>query len=234
MGTATGAAAVTAPRGGTPSLPTESEVSPASSEASSSDEDPEYSPYRLTGNSSLLLVGDSERAPGLMGTKDCVDHTWPAEFSRWQLLVARAVTPVLHRVSAREGFTKTPVPEWAVKWISLQVAWMAQYLPCANTSLFLDFVELATEAALNRADVHSLLMGRLHDLLRAYDGGHLLSAVTLYAKMAKEFRVMLGEPFANTIVQDFHLTDTPILFTENAIHNKEFRMKLTEYMFEKY
>ena len=58
--------------------------------------------------------------------------------------------------------------------------------------------------------------------------------MTLYAKMAKEFRVMLGEPFANTIVQDFHLTDTPILFTENAIHNKEFRMKLTEYMFEKY
>ena len=28
--------------------------------------------------------------------------------------------------------------------------------------------------------------------------------------------------------------DTPVLFTENAIHNKEQRMKLTEYMFEKY
>lgn len=28
--------------------------------------------------------------------------------------------------------------------------------------------------------------------------------------------------------------DTPILFTETAIHNKEQRMKLTEYMFEKY
>ena len=30
------------------------------------------------------------------------------------------------------------------------------------------------------------------------------------------------------------MTETPILFTESAIHNKEFRMKLTEYMFEKY
>lgn len=31
-----------------------------------------------------------------------------------------------------------------------------------------------------------------------------------------------------------NIIDTPILFTENAIHNKEQRMKLTEYMFEKY
>ena len=31
-----------------------------------------------------------------------------------------------------------------------------------------------------------------------------------------------------------NLMETPILFTENAIHNKEQRMKLTEYMFEKY
>jgi actin-like protein 6A len=31
-----------------------------------------------------------------------------------------------------------------------------------------------------------------------------------------------------------NIMDTPILFTENAIHNKEQRMKLTEYMFEKY
>lgn len=31
-----------------------------------------------------------------------------------------------------------------------------------------------------------------------------------------------------------NLLDTPILFTESAVHNKEMRMKLTEYMFEKY
>jgi actin-like protein 6A len=31
-----------------------------------------------------------------------------------------------------------------------------------------------------------------------------------------------------------NIQDTPILFTESAIHNKEYRMKLTEYMFEKY
>jgi len=31
-----------------------------------------------------------------------------------------------------------------------------------------------------------------------------------------------------------NMLDTPILFSENAIHNKEMRMKLTEYMFEKY
>ena len=31
-----------------------------------------------------------------------------------------------------------------------------------------------------------------------------------------------------------NVLDTPILFTENAIHNKEYRMKLTEHMFEKY
>jgi actin-like protein 6A len=30
------------------------------------------------------------------------------------------------------------------------------------------------------------------------------------------------------------IEETPILFSENAIHNKEMRMKLTEYMFEKY
>ena len=30
------------------------------------------------------------------------------------------------------------------------------------------------------------------------------------------------------------MLDTPILFTEFAIHNKEQRMKLTEHMFEKY
>ena len=28
--------------------------------------------------------------------------------------------------------------------------------------------------------------------------------------------------------------DTPLLFTESALHNKEFRIKLTEFMFEKY
>jgi actin-related protein len=31
-----------------------------------------------------------------------------------------------------------------------------------------------------------------------------------------------------------NVIDTPILFTENAIHNKDQRMKLTEHMFEKY
>jgi len=31
-----------------------------------------------------------------------------------------------------------------------------------------------------------------------------------------------------------NILDTPILFSENAIHNKERRMKLTEQMFEKY
>lgn len=31
-----------------------------------------------------------------------------------------------------------------------------------------------------------------------------------------------------------NMLETPILLTENAIHNKEFRMKMTEYMFEKY
>ena len=30
------------------------------------------------------------------------------------------------------------------------------------------------------------------------------------------------------------MEDTPILFTENAIHNKEFRMKLCEHMFDKH
>ena len=29
-------------------------------------------------------------------------------------------------------------------------------------------------------------------------------------------------------------TETPLLFTEGAIHNKENRLKLTEFMFEKY
>ena len=28
--------------------------------------------------------------------------------------------------------------------------------------------------------------------------------------------------------------ETPLLFTENSVHNKENRMKLTEFMFEKY
>lgn len=28
------------------------------------------------------------------------------------------------------------------------------------------------------------------------------------------------------------LKDTPLIFTENAVHNKELRRKLTEYMFE--
>jgi len=31
-----------------------------------------------------------------------------------------------------------------------------------------------------------------------------------------------------------NILETPILFTEYAIHNKEQRMKLTEHMFEKY
>jgi len=31
-----------------------------------------------------------------------------------------------------------------------------------------------------------------------------------------------------------NILDTPILFSENAIHNKDLRIKLTEYMFEKY
>jgi len=31
-----------------------------------------------------------------------------------------------------------------------------------------------------------------------------------------------------------NMKETPILFTENAVHNKEQRMKLTEHMFEKY
>jgi len=28
------------------------------------------------------------------------------------------------------------------------------------------------------------------------------------------------------------VTDTPLIFTENAVHNKELRRKLTEFMFE--
>tara|TARA_B110000285_G_C14864909_1_gene486379 strand:+ start:348 stop:719 length:372 start_codon:yes stop_codon:yes gene_type:complete len=31
-----------------------------------------------------------------------------------------------------------------------------------------------------------------------------------------------------------NIQETPLLFTEPAIHNKDLRMKLTEYMFEKY
>ena len=35
-------------------------------------------------------------------------------------------------------------------------------------------------------------------------------------------------------VLQVNLEDTPILFTEQAIHNKDIRMKLTEHMFEKH
>jgi len=46
----------------------------------------------------------------------------------------------------------------------------------------------------------------------------------------------LDEIINKSLVQNLmvNISETPILFSENAIHNKEMRMKLTEYMFEKY
>ena len=46
----------------------------------------------------------------------------------------------------------------------------------------------------------------------------------------------LDEIIDRSLVQtlNVNISETPILFSENAIHNKEMRMKLTEYMFEKY
>ena len=46
----------------------------------------------------------------------------------------------------------------------------------------------------------------------------------------------LDEIIEKSLVQNLNvnLLETPILFSENAIHNKDMRMKLTEYMFEKY
>ena len=72
--------------------------------------------------------------------------------------------PILHRVCAREGLKRSPVQEWYVQWVSLQVDWMAQFFPCASTSLFLDLVELATGVSIGNADVHALLMERVTDL----------------------------------------------------------------------
>ena len=45
------------------------------SASSDSEEDPEYSPYRLTGNASRLMVGVEHERTGMMGTAECVDHS---------------------------------------------------------------------------------------------------------------------------------------------------------------
>mmetsp|Transcript_41647 Transcript_41647/g.56573 ORF Transcript_41647/g.56573 Transcript_41647/m.56573 type:complete len:108 (+) Transcript_41647:294-617(+) len=43
---------------------------------------------------------------------------------------------------------------------------------------------------------------------------------------------MLNHSLTNILMVDFKAT--PLLFTEPCLHNKEHRMKLTEYMFEKH
>ena len=46
----------------------------------------------------------------------------------------------------------------------------------------------------------------------------------------------LDEIFHKSLVENLmvNVLETAVLFSENAIHNKEMRMKLTEHMFEKY
>ena len=46
----------------------------------------------------------------------------------------------------------------------------------------------------------------------------------------------LDEIFHRSLVDNLmvNVLETAVLFSENAIHNKELRMKLTEHMFEKY
>lgn len=46
----------------------------------------------------------------------------------------------------------------------------------------------------------------------------------------------LDDIIEKSLVQNLmiNMLETPILLSENAIHNKDFRMKMTEYMFEKY
>lgn len=46
---------------------------------------------------------------------------------------------------------------------------------------------------------------------------------------------ILEELLAASLVRNLHLPvkETPLLFTENSIHNKEQRLKLTEFLFER-
>ena len=47
---------------------------------------------------------------------------------------------------------------------------------------------------------------------------------------------MLEEILAASLVRSLRLPvkETPLLFTENSIHNKELRLKLTEFLFERF
>jgi actin-like protein 6A len=47
---------------------------------------------------------------------------------------------------------------------------------------------------------------------------------------------LLDEIIEESLIKNLrvNIQETPLLFTEPAIHNKDLRMKLTEYMFEKY
>ena len=47
---------------------------------------------------------------------------------------------------------------------------------------------------------------------------------------------MLEELLTTSLEKNLMLTpkDTPLIFTENSVHNKEMRLKLTEFLFEKY
>lgn len=46
---------------------------------------------------------------------------------------------------------------------------------------------------------------------------------------------ILEELLAASLTRNLHLPlkDTPLIFTENSIHNKEMRLKLTEFLFER-
>ena len=47
---------------------------------------------------------------------------------------------------------------------------------------------------------------------------------------------LLEEILTTSLVRNLMLNakDTPLIFTENSVHNKEMRLKLTEFLFEKY
>ena len=46
---------------------------------------------------------------------------------------------------------------------------------------------------------------------------------------------VLDELLSTSLVRNLHLPvkETPMLFTEGSLHNKEMRLKLTEFMFER-
>ena len=47
---------------------------------------------------------------------------------------------------------------------------------------------------------------------------------------------MLDEMLTTSMVKNLMLKqkETPLIFTENSVHNKDMRLKLTEFLFEKY